>query len=126
MTRTTAVLDFMINKPHMFMGVLLVLLILAFSAGTKIFEQGSNPVWSSYANNIWFSIVTVTTIGYGDMAPRTIGARVMTVLMMALGIGLVGLLTATVIRGVMVGKQGSKLSKRKREHRNRLEMLKGT
>lgn len=117
-------LDVMIYKPTFFMSGFLLVMILGFAIALKILEQHRNTTWASYGNVLWFSIVTVTTIGYGDMSPNTIGGRLVTTVMMALGIGMVGLLTATIIRSVLLGKSKGKIGQRKRERANRMEMLK--
>ena len=45
---------------------------------------------------MWWAIVTVTTVGYGDRYPVTEGGRMVAAVLMLLGIGLIGVLTATV------------------------------
>ena len=51
---------------------------------------------TSFAEGIWWAIVTTTTVGYGDIAPVTIGGRVVAVLLMFFGIGCIGTITGTV------------------------------
>lgn len=46
-------------------------------------------------NALWWSIVTLTTVGYGDIYPVTLGGRVIAVIVMFFGIGLLGMLSAT-------------------------------
>ena len=50
----------------------------------------------SYPDALWWAIVTVTTVGYGDRYPVTEGGRVVAAVLMLVGIGLIGVLTATV------------------------------
>jgi voltage-gated potassium channel len=50
----------------------------------------------SYPQALWWAIVTVTTVGYGDKFPVTAGGRVVACVLMLVGIGLIGTLTATV------------------------------
>ncbi len=44
----------------------------------------------------WWSFVTITTVGYGDITPSTIGGRIIGVVVMVFGIGLLGMFTATI------------------------------
>ncbi|MCM1328408.1 MAG: ion transporter [Ruminococcus sp.] len=45
---------------------------------------------------LWWSIVTVTTVGYGDISPETGVGRVMAVVLMIFGIGFISMLTGTI------------------------------
>ncbi len=44
----------------------------------------------------WWSFVTITTVGYGDIAPSTTGGRIIGVVVMVFGIGILGMFTATI------------------------------
>ena len=50
---------------------------------------------TSFGDALWWSITTVTTVGYGDLTPVTGGGRVVAVALMIGGISLVGVVTAT-------------------------------
>ncbi len=50
----------------------------------------------SWTSALWWSIVTITTVGYGDISPVTLGGRVVAGVMMVFGIGILGLFTATI------------------------------
>jgi len=65
-------------------------LVLLFERNAK----GSNV--HNYPDALWWAIVTVTTVGYGDRFPVTAGGRIVAVVLMLVGIGLIGVLTATV------------------------------
>ena len=45
---------------------------------------------------LWFSIVTVTTVGYGDTFPVSVGGRIVAAVLMVIGIGFLGLATASI------------------------------
>lgn len=50
---------------------------------------------TSFGDAVWWAISTVTTVGYGDLAPVTAGGRLIAVALMIAGISLLGIVTAT-------------------------------
>ena len=48
----------------------------------------------SFTSGVWWTIVTLTTVGYGDISPATPAGRLLAVLVMLFGIGLLGMLSA--------------------------------
>ena len=58
----------------------------------------------SIINAIWWSVVTMTTVGYGDISPVTLGGRVIAIVLMFFGIGLLGTLSAT-LASILVDKK---------------------
>ena len=70
--------------------LVVIVIILLSAAAISFFEPGV-----SYVSGIWWSIVTLTTVGYGDISPSTAGGRVVAVLIMFFGIGLLGILSAS-------------------------------
>lgn len=50
----------------------------------------------SFSTAIWWSIVTSTTVGYGDISPTTLLGRIAAVIDMLVGIGLIGMLTSSI------------------------------
>jgi voltage-gated potassium channel len=71
----------------LFLGAWLVMLFEQHQAGSNI---------HNYPDALWWAIVTVTTVGYGDRFPTSGGGRTVAVVLMLVGIGLIGVLTATV------------------------------
>jgi voltage-gated potassium channel len=51
--------------------------------------------------SVWWGIVTITTVGYGDVAPVTPEGRVAASVLMLLGMGLFSAITATITSFVM-------------------------
>lgn len=49
----------------------------------------------TFGDAIWWAFVTVTTVGYGDLYPITLWGRIVAVVLMSVGIGVVGVVTAT-------------------------------
>lgn len=50
----------------------------------------------SFVDSLWWSFVTVTTVGYGDISPTTNIGRIMAAVLMLVGIGFIGMLTGTI------------------------------
>lgn len=50
----------------------------------------------SFADSLWWSFVTATTVGYGDISPTTIPGRATASILMITGIGFIGMLTSTI------------------------------
>ncbi len=56
----------------------------------------SEPQVESFGDGIWWALVTITTVGYGDITPLTTLGRVVAGLLMLLGLGLIATITAIV------------------------------
>ena len=54
------------------------------------------PSIEMYADGLWWSIVTATTVGYGDLSPNTQIGRLVAIMLMLIGIGIVGMLTGSI------------------------------
>jgi voltage-gated potassium channel len=52
--------------------------------------------FKSFWDGVWWAMVTVTTVGYGDVYPRTVAGRVVAICLMLVGIGFLAVLTATI------------------------------
>lgn len=50
----------------------------------------------SFSDALWWSIVTCTTVGYGDIFPASAIGRIVAVVLMLFGIGLIGMLTGAI------------------------------
>ena len=74
-----------------------VLLIFVSSVGILMVEPGSSECNISTAEDaIWWSFVTLTTVGYGDRYPVTTEGRFIAALLMSAGVGLFGTFTGLV------------------------------
>lgn len=54
------------------------------------------PTIDSLPDAAWWSVVTATTVGYGDLSPENPLARVVAVVLMLVGIGTIGMLTGSI------------------------------
>jgi voltage-gated potassium channel len=72
--------------------------LMIYSAALAVFEtERDQPgaTINSFGKAVWWSITTVTTVGYGDCYPVTNTGRIIAVLLMIGGISLVGVVTAS-------------------------------
>jgi voltage-gated potassium channel len=82
------------SKAADLLSLLFVLVILLVCASTLMFhlEHDAQPnAFSSIPATMWWGIVTLTTIGYGDMAPVTAAGRALGGVVAVLGIGMFAL-----------------------------------
>lgn len=64
--------------------------ILSATFGMMYFER------MNFSDALWWSFVTATTVGYGDLSPSTNTGRIIASLLMIVGIGLIGSLTSSI------------------------------
>ncbi|MCH0573066.1 potassium channel family protein [Streptomyces sp. MUM 136J] len=72
-------------------------LLLFLSSLTILDVERRNPdaTITTFGDALWWSITTVTTVGYGDLYPTTTEGRLIAIALMVGGIALAGLVTAT-------------------------------
>ncbi len=93
----------LVRNPFTTLGApALVILVLTAAAFYEL-ERYANPQLHHYGDAVWWSCVTMTTIGYGDIYPVTLGGRIMAIITMLLGIGLIGSFTAAVASNILRG-----------------------
>jgi voltage-gated potassium channel len=84
--------------------ILLSIIVLASASVLVLQFESQSPQasiktgWESF----WFSIVTITTVGYGDYSPVTVGGRITAMFIMIAGIGIIGVL-ASLMSSFLVG-----------------------
>lgn len=70
--------------------IITLILIYLTSAGIYFFENEAQPEsFSSIFHSFWWAIVTLTTVGYGDVYPVTIGGKIFTFFVLIIGVGIV-------------------------------------
>ena len=75
----------------LFLCVAVVLFYLS-AVGIYFFEHPEQPnKFSSVFDSMWWSVITLTTVGYGDVYPITVGGRIFTFVILLIGLGLISL-----------------------------------
>lgn len=73
-----------------------ITVVLAGAVSFFSMEYGVNPDVGNFFDALWWSVVTATTVGYGDIYPVTWEGRIVGMMLMFFGIGLVGTLAGLV------------------------------
>ena len=73
-----------------------ILILILSSIAVLSFEDDPNSNIKTPGDALWWGIVTITTVGYGDKFPVTTEGRIAAVLLMMAGVGLFGTFTAYV------------------------------
>lgn len=98
------------------------LLILVLSGiGVLYLERGANPQqFQTLEDGLWWALVTLTTIGYGDKFPITHAGRILAFFVVLIGIGLVGTVTAKIASALVERRikegRGLREARQKRGH----------
>lgn len=79
-------------KHELFIIGYVVLLVILFSSILMFeFEREVQPeLFGTPTDAMWWCVVTLTTVGYGDLAPATSGGRIVAVCTMLVGLGIFG------------------------------------
>jgi len=89
-----------LNRFHIAAGIvkeeivlfLIITAIFIFLASTGIyyFENAAQPeIFTSVIHSGWWAVVTLTTVGYGDVYPITVGGKIFTFFILIIGVGIV-------------------------------------
>jgi voltage-gated potassium channel len=85
--------------------VLVALIVLSAASVLELEFESQSPGSSirSGGDAFWYSLVTITTVGYGDHFPVTAGGRITAAFIMVTGVGIIGAL-ASMLSSVLVGR----------------------
>jgi voltage-gated potassium channel len=83
-----------IKKELVVFGVATLFLLYVAAVGIYYCENPAQPEkFKSVFHSLWWSVTTLTTVGYGDMYPITVGGKLFTSLIVFIGMGMVAIPT---------------------------------
>jgi voltage-gated potassium channel len=92
-----------LTLPRAVATVISVAFVLVLVAGAL--ERIVEPeVFTSLGLAYWWAVVTVTTVGYGDVVPESATGRIVGTMLMLVGLGLIPTLTSVVV-STLIGKR---------------------
>ncbi|MEZ5543122.1 MAG: ion transporter [Pseudomonadota bacterium] len=98
--------------------ILFIIMIIA-SSGVYLFEHKAQPeAFSNIPEAAWWSVATLTTVGYGDVTPITTGGKIFGIFIMIIGIGMVALPA-----GILASAFSEELRKRRMQYRDLAESV---
>ncbi len=82
---------FLLAREEIVLFVIVTVMLIYFSAvGIYYCENEAQPdKFSSVFHSLWWSVATLTTVGYGDVYPITVGGRIFTFCVLLVGLGIV-------------------------------------
>ena len=66
----------------------LLVFIFIVTSAVYVTQHAINPQISNYVDALYFTITTLTTTGFGDITPKDAGGRLLSVVIMVVGVGL--------------------------------------
>lgn len=90
-------------KDELIVAVVMAAIVLYLSAvGIWVFEHEAQPdKFGSVFHCLWWAIATLTTVGYGDVYPITLGGRIFTGVILVIGLAVVAIPTGVVSAALM-------------------------
>lgn len=80
----------MVKEEMVLFFIVTAILVFLSASGIYFFENEAQPeVFSSIFHSFWWAIVTLTTVGYGDVYPITVGGKIFTFFVLIIGVGVV-------------------------------------
>lgn len=92
-----------------------VLIIVVITGSLMYLVEGPETGFSSIPKSIYWSIVTITTVGYGDIAPQTVLGQTIASILMIIGFAIIAVPTS-IIGGEIIKSELSTSSKKKMCH----------
>lgn len=95
--------------------IIFVLIILISGTGILLIEKNKNSQFQNLFDSVWYTIVTLSTVGYGDKTPITVGGKLFGIIIIIFGVATMGAVSGRIAsylveQQLKEGKGMSKLS----------------
>lgn len=102
----------MVQFRNIIIGIPILMVIVLFgTSGYMVLEQ-----WS-FADALYMTVITLTTVGFGEIHPLSSSGRVFTVLLITMGVGFVFYMFGTITKAIVEGELKKLLGRRKLERK---------
>ena len=98
---TEALLSLTLRKAVSLIVAVATVLAIAAALLERLLEP---KVFDTFPHALWFTVTTVTTVGYGDYVPESAAGRLVASALMLTGLGLIPLITSVVV-SILVSKR---------------------
>ncbi len=111
---------FLLAKEELILFGMAALILLYFSAvGIYFFEHPAQPeIFSSIFSSLWWSVCTLTTVGYGDIYPITVGGRIFTFLVLIVGLCIISVPAGILASSLSRVKVKSNIEQKRNERKS--------
>ncbi|PYT00746.1 MAG: ion transporter [Acidobacteria bacterium] len=102
-------------------AIIAVLMVIFSSVAILQVEDDPNSNIKTAGDALWWSYVTITTVGYGDKYPVTAEGRIIAAVLMTVGAGLVGTFTGFAASWFVEGRMEEQEEEEERERKKKRE-----
>ena len=107
-------IGFKLIKDELIVFFFITFILAVFSSsGIYYFENQAQPEkFNSLFSSLWWSVVTLTTVGYGDVYPITNGGRIFTLMILIISVGIItvpaGLVSSALSKARQIEEENKK------------------
>lgn len=108
-------------KEELVLFVVLTIILIYFAAvAIYYFEHEAQPEkFGSVFDALWWAVATLTTVGYGDVYPITIGGKVFTFIILIIGLGIIAMPAGLISSALTDVRHEDEKQQQARAHRGR-------
>jgi voltage-gated potassium channel len=78
-------LKFFTSPLFLYLAIIGNLALIIATLAFYYLERGANPSVQNFFDSFWWGVTTITTVGFGDVVPTTVGGRVIGIILMYSG-----------------------------------------